>query len=232
MNLKYYLLDNTLTPDPTDMRAVSRWEQTVTHEQLVSMIAEYRNVGVSKSQIMSVIEEYLEVMLLFLKSGNRVQTPLLTISPTVAGVFTDEEDTFDRERHSINLNVQLSDALQAAEAFITPQKIGADKSAPIITQVYDVASDSKNTALTVGQPIKVLGKRLKIDVTDPQQGVFFIHTGSGKETRGVVYSDNSPKKLTVTVPAKLGNGSFTIRVRTVINNKLHAAEYEEALKVQ
>ena len=229
MNLKYYLLDNTLTPDPTDMRAVSKWEQTITHEQLVSMIAEYRNVGVSKSQIMSVLEEYLEVMLLFLKTGSRVQTPLLTISPTVAGVFINEEDTFDRERHSVNLNVQLSDALQAAEAFITPQKIEADKTAPVITQVYDVASDSKNTALTVGQPVKILGKQLRIDSADPQQGVFFVHANNGKETRGEVYSDNMPKKLTVTVPAKLSPGSYTIKVRTVINNKLFTAELEGTL---
>ena len=230
MPLKYYLIDNTLTKDPTDLRAVSRCEQTITHEELVNMIAEYRNVGVSKSQIMAVVEEYLGAMLLFLKSGSRIQTPLLTISPAVAGVFTSEEDTFDRERHSINLNVQLSDVLQAAEAFITPQKVEADKTAPVITQVYDVASDSKNIVLTAGQPIKVLGKRLKIDPADPQQGVFFIHTGSGKETRGEVYSDNLPKKLTVTVPAKLGTGNFTVKVRTAINNKLHTAEYEGVLK--
>ena len=232
MNLKYYLMDNALTKDPTDFRAVSKHEQTITHEMLVRMIVEYRNVGVSKSQIMAVIEEYLNVMLLFLKDGNRVQTPLLTISPTVAGVFVNAQDSFDRERHSINLNVQLSDALQAAEAFITPQKVEPDKTAPVINHVYDVASDTKNEMLTVGQPFKVMGKQLKIDPTDLQQGVFFVQTNNGKETRGEVYSDNFPKKLTVTVPAKLATGSYTIKTRTMISNKLHTAEYEGMLKVQ
>lgn len=176
----------------------------------------------------TVIEEYLNVMRLFLKSGHRIQTPLLTITPTVAGVFTNEQDTFDRERHGINLNVQLSDDLQAVVRMITPQKIEADKNAPVITQVYDVASDRKDEILTVGQPVKVIGQRLKLDPTDPQQGVFFV-SGNSKETRGEVYSDNLPKKLTVTVPAKLGTGNYTIKVRTFINSKLHTAEYEAVL---
>ena len=92
MHLKYYLADNPLTEDPTDFRDVSKHERLVTHEELIDMIVGYRNVGKTRSQILSVIEEYLDVMILFLKNGDRIQTPFTTINPTVAGVFIDEED--------------------------------------------------------------------------------------------------------------------------------------------
>ena len=232
MNLKYYLADNPLTKDETDFRAVSKHERTVTHEELIDMIVSYRNVGMSRSQILSVLDEYLKVVGLYLKNGDRIETPFMTINPTVAGVFTSAEDVFDRARHSINLNVQLGDALQAVEPFITPQKVEADKTAPVIINVHDVASGTNDELLTLGQPIKVVGKRLKIDLGDPQQGVFFAPVSNGKEVRGAVYSDNFPKKLTVTVPAALAKGNYIIKARTMINKKLHTAEYEGILQAK
>lgn len=232
MNLKYYLADNPLTKDETDFRAVSKHERTITHEELVDMIVGYRNVGMTRSQILAVMEEYLKVIVLFLKNGDRIQTPFMTINPTVAGVFSSAEDAFDRTRHRLNLNVQLGDTLQAVEPLITPQKVEADKTAPVIVSVQDVASGTSDAILTLGQPIKVIGKRLKIDVADPQQGVFFVSVSNGKEVRGEVYSDNFPKKLTVTVPAPLAKGSYIIKTRAMINSKLYTAEYEGILKAQ
>ena len=232
MNLKYYLADNPLTKDETDFRAVSKHERTVTHEELIDMIVSYRNVGMSRSQILSVLDEYLKVVGLYLKNGDRIETPFMTINPTVAGVFTSAEDAFDRARHSINLNVQLGDALQAVEPFITPHKVEADKTAPVIINVHDVASGTSDTVLTLGQPVKVIGKRLKIDLADPQQGVFFVSVSNGQEVRGEVYSDNFPKKLTVTVPASLAKGNYIIKARTMISKKLHTAEYEGILKAK
>ena len=87
------------------------------------------------------LEEYLKVVVLFLKSGDHIQTPFMTINPTVA-------------------------------------------------------------------------------------------VSNGKETCGEVYSDNFPKKLTVTVPASLAKGNYIIKTRTMINEKLYTTEYEGILKVQ
>ena len=53
----------------------------------------------------------------------------MTINPTL--------DVFDRARHSLNLNVQLGDALLAVEPFITLRKGEADKTALVIIHGHD-----------------------------------------------------------------------------------------------
>ena len=48
--MKYYLIDNPITPDPNDMRAVTVHDKTYTMNDILEMI-DYRKVGLSRSQI-------------------------------------------------------------------------------------------------------------------------------------------------------------------------------------
>ena len=139
--MKYYLVDNPITPDPTDWRAVTQHDKTYTMEDILEMI-DFRQVGLSRLQVEAVIEEYGVALTFILSQGGKVLTPLFNITPTVAGVFTDKQDRFDRSRHGINLRIQPGTQLQKVTEQIEPEKISGNKPAPVIGAFFDQGSQT------------------------------------------------------------------------------------------
>lgn len=230
MSLKYFLIDNPLTPDPTDHRAVSKHDKTATEEDVIDLI-NYRNVGVSRSQIKSVLEEYTVAVQRLLKEGHKVQVPLVSITPTVAGVFLDNKDSFDRDRHGVNINVRPGVDLAMMAALIEPERVQPDQTLPIINTFLDITSNKEDEVITPGQPAKVFGLNLRIDPTDTRQGVYLVRTDTNKETKVSVFVDNQPSKLAFVLPT-LTAGEYLLRVRTLINQKLYTAEHGFPLRVK
>lgn len=227
MSLKYFLIDNPLTPDPTDHRAVSKHDKTATEEDVIDLIS-YRNVGVSRSQIKAVLDEYIVAVQRLLKEGNKIQVPLVSITPTVAGVFLDNKDNFDRARHGVNINVRAGVELAAMAALIEPERVQPEPSIPVINTFLDITSGQEDQLITPGQPAKVFGLNLRIDIADAKQGVYFVRTDNNKETKVSVFVDNQPSKLAFVVP-NLSKGEYLLRIRTEFNR---TAEHGLSLPVK
>lgn len=87
-------------------------KRTATMEDIVEMIL-HRSVGVSRSEIISVLEELGIAVEFFIKRGEKISTPLFNISTSVGGVFTDSKDTFDPARHEVRLKVKAGSRLLA-----------------------------------------------------------------------------------------------------------------------
>lgn len=88
--------------------------------------------------ITSVIAEYGLAIAFILERGQKVSTPLFTITPNVAGVFKDKNDSFDWKRHRINLLMNPGEELVKASKKIKTEKVAAPKVVPIIDTFYDV----------------------------------------------------------------------------------------------
>lgn len=228
--MDYFLIDNPLTPDPTDFRAVTKHEKTITLEEIIDLI-DYRSVGVSRAEIITVFEEYTVAIKRYLKEGRKIQTPLFTLRPTVAGVFTDINDTYDSSRHGINLKLQATDELEEVTRFIEPKKISPDANLAVIKRFYNVTTDSYDDVITPGQPAKILGDNLRVDPADPQQGVYVVQQSNDKKTPVTVFVDNLPSKLAVVMPTNLPKDDYSIRVRALVGKQLQTAEYPGTLKV-
>lgn len=231
--MKYYLIDNPITPDPNDMRAVTVHNKTYTMNDILEMI-DYRKVGLSRSQIEAVLREYGAALAFILTQGDKILTPLFNITPTVSGVFTDRHDRFDRNRHGINLKAKAGVEIQKVADLIVPEKITGNKPAPLIDSFFDKGSQTTDERLTPGKMARMNGLNLKFDETDPQQGIFLIQRDTKKETQVPVGDvlDNTGGTLTFQVPDKLPKGTYTVEVRSTMKGKtLRTGQYQDILAV-
>nr|WKN40098.1 DNA-binding domain-containing protein [Tunicatimonas sp. TK19036] len=210
MAVPYALVDNPLTPDPTDFRAAVQPGKSVTEQELIEMVV-LHNTGITESVATKVISEYALAMRFFLSKGRNINASLLNSSYSISGVFTDEEDSFDPSRHQINLNLFPGIAIKDIADTVSTEKVEATVSQPALTSYFDTETSSKNQVLTPNEMGRINGKRLSFDETDPAQGVFFVNN-KGKDFKVAKFGEHRPSKLIFKVPA-LADGVYKLEVR-------------------
>ncbi|WKN32554.1 DNA-binding domain-containing protein [Porifericola rhodea] len=215
MSLKYYLVDNTLTSDPNDFRAVTLSGNSNNMEDIIEMMM-HRSVGISKGETTSVIEELFLAMEFLLKRGESITTPLFKISPVISGVFEDNLEAFDSQKHKIKIKVSAGTRLSKISQEVSVERVDAKVSTPIVHTFLDMDSNIKDKMLTSGQPGRVFGSKLKFDANDPQQGIFLTHVGSGTETKADFILDNMPKTITFIIPDGLPVGDYQLELRSTM----------------
>ncbi len=230
--LLYYLVDNHLTPDPNDCRAVTQHQGNYTQQDLVDEIS-HRNVGLTRSQITSVTDEYLIAMVRLLQRGGKITTPMFTITPKVAGVFRDKKDSYDPSRHRIRLKMQPSSELKAEISRIPVEKTTVIKPQPELDTFLDMASDTDDT-LTKGKAGRLFGSQLKCNLDDATQGIFLVAQGDGAVTRiaNEDVIDNRDSLLTFLIPTTLAKGQYALEIRSKADGRdLRTVSLEDTLTV-
>lgn len=228
--VEFFLVDNHLTEDPDDCRAITQHKSTVTMEQLVKLIM-LRSAGLTESEISSVLKEYFVAMEYFLEEGNRIVTPFFNITPTVSGVFEDKKASFDKTKHRIRIKVAAGVELKKVASKIGAEKIRGNKHVPFVDDVYDYASDSTDDILSPGQPLRLTGEYLKLDKADTGQGVFFVNTADQTETRATMYIESRNKQIALLVPDALTSGIYTLKVKAQMGNEVRVGEFSTPLTV-
>lgn len=216
MTLRYGLIPNHLTDDPNDYMGVVTNNETVTVESIVEQMIG-KGSTVTKAEALSVIEEFEYAVVEAVKNGNSVNTELFRITPSVSGVFADQSDGFDPSRHAIRLNLNPGSRLTEAISDIELRKVEISSPQPMLQQFIDLKTNVVNESFTAGQIASIRGSLLKFDTEDSKQGIFFI-ASDGTETRIENVVKNKPSELLFFVPESLSSGSFTVEVRTVLQN--------------
>ncbi len=111
--MKYYLVDNPLTEDKTDFRAVPVSGKKRTMQDLVQQIV-YRSVGLTDSQISSVLKEFQAATEMYLAEGDTVETDMYTMQPRIRGVFHSVNEGFNRDKHEVYIKVKANGSLKKA----------------------------------------------------------------------------------------------------------------------
>ena len=101
----------------------------------------------------------------------------------------------------------------------------------IINAFLDITTSQEDQVITPGQPAKIFGINLRVDTADDKQGVYFVRTDNGKETKVSVFVDNQPSKLAIIIPPGLSKGEYTLNVKTLLNQKYATAEHGLTLRV-
>jgi len=215
MSLKYALFENQLTSDPNDYMAVVQDLQSKTQEEIIDLMIS-RGSTVTKAEVLSGMEEYANAIEQLLRDGCAINTPLFNLSPSVRGVFSGPEETFNSAKHSVQINITTGTRLSEISKTITVERVDGYSPRPRIKYVYDLGSDSRNKVLTPGNIAQVRGSRLKFDATDEQQGIFLIATDN-TETKVTTVSRNKPAQLDFLVPA-LAAGEYRLVIRTLFSN--------------
>ena len=89
---------------------------------------------------------------------------LVTLSPTIKGVFENELDHFDPKRHKIQI-VAAADVntRKTVRQNAKVNKVEIPTTAPSIKQYFDYHTNTADTTITSGNLGTIIGKRLKIN---------------------------------------------------------------------
>ena len=233
--LKYSLRENLLTPAPDDYMAQATDVRSYTLDEIIDLMME-KGTTLTRADVAATLQVYGEVVSAIIKDGSAVNTPLMNTSMSISGVFDGANDSFDKKRHTVNLNITAGTLLRDAVTKVKCEKTEGVSTDPYITEVTDIVTGTVNTTLTKGGVVQLVGSRLKFDAKDTAQGIFFVPE-TGEAVRAAVIAENKPARLMAIIPADLAAGTYYIEVRTKIleGNKsgktLKTGRFNKALTV-
>ena len=233
--LKYSLRENLLTPAPDDYMAQAADVRSYTLDEIIDLMME-KGTTLTRADVAATLQVYGEVVSAIIKDGSAVNTPLMNTSMSISGVFDGANDSFDKKRHTVNLNITAGTLLRDAVTKVKCEKTEGTSTDPYITEVTDIVTGTVNTTLTKGGVVQLVGARLKFDAKDTAQGIFFVPE-TGEAVRAAVIAENKPARLMAIIPADLAAGTYYIEVRTKIleGNKsgktLKTGRFNKALTV-
>ena len=233
--LKYSLRENLLTPAPDDYMAQAADVRSYTLDEIIDLMME-KGTTLTRADVAATLQVYGEVVSAIIKDGSAVNTPLMNTSMSISGVFDGANDSFDKKRHTVNLNITAGTLLRDAVTKVKCEKTEGTSTDPYITEVTDIVTGTVNTTLTKGGVVQLVGSRLKFDAKDTAQGIFFVPE-TGEAVRAAVIAENKPARLMAIIPADLAAGTYYIEVRTKIleGNKsgktLKTGRFNKALTV-
>jgi hypothetical protein len=199
MVLNYTLVENLLTAAPNDMMAQPVNVQTYTMDDIAKRILA-KNPGLGLSQIIAVLEEYTEETCRIIEEAGGINTELFNAYPSMPGVYSSATDSFDSKRHRVKTNLTPGTRMRRATSAVKTQKVQMADTIPFILEVHDVLSDTFNELLTPGGVVQVRGGRLKLAVSNPDNGIFLVdEQGQAVKLPNIV--ENKPARLIAIINA-------------------------------
>ncbi|PAU93845.1 hypothetical protein CK503_09230 [Aliifodinibius salipaludis] len=217
MSLNYYLVPNQMSNNGDNFIAVSSNTQTYTIEDVFDEIV-HPGSTITKAEALATFESLTDGIMKLVRRGNSVVTPLVNIRSDIKGVFETDESSYDSSRQQVVVNMSPGLRLRSVENEIEVTKVTPQKREPKLFHYYDNSSDSSDESITPEKGARITGDMLKFDEGDTDQGIFFVNTDDGTETR----LDNSllrnmPSELIFNNPA-LPAGNYELQVRTGLLN--------------
>ena len=209
--LKYSLSENLLTDRPDDFTALAHALSTFDKEAIITRMLS-RGTLVTRTDIVAVLNNFEETIAEILLDGGMVNTPLFNTSFSISGVFDSPMDSFDGNRHKLNINLTKGTLLRDVEKRVKLEKTNAVAPMPMIQEVKDSISGSINDKLTPGGVIELRGYTLKIDGDKPVCGLWFVFE-DGTETKAAVFIENKPGRVIAMIPA-LRVGEYNVKIVT------------------
>jgi hypothetical protein len=207
--LEYTLEPNELTDEPNDFRAQVVNVRSFTQNDVVDRIMKI-GAGLTRSDIVSVMEAEKQVITELIADGGAVNMDLFYASPSIQGVFT---ATAEPDAHTVRINLHPGQVLQKAiEGMKTKKMPGGGTGSHSINAVIDAITGEVNIGLTVGGIITIQGHKIKI--TGEDAGLYFRGVSGGAEEKyHGAFGENLPSRITFIMPA-LTPGAYRLVIKT------------------
>jgi hypothetical protein len=230
--IKYQLVESSISSEAGACHAIVSSSGSRSLDQIITnMISE--GTGLTKPQAMAYFEKLSQSILNYLELGFSISTPLFKIRPAITGKFNGKTDTFDPARHQINCRITPGLRLRNVTMDVKIDKGEAlSQTAVPMTLVVDKV-ENPTEVVAVGDIAMLKGKRLRFDIEDPKQGLFFESLDNPENVvRVVKYSDMNPSKLHFLIP-QLAPGEYKILVKRMSDNgkQLLVGELESTINV-
>lgn len=232
--LKYSLSENLLTDRPDDYAAQTHSVDTYDKSKFITRLLG-KGTLVTKTDVVAVFDAMESTILEILKEGSTLKLPFFNTSFSISGVFEGPLDSFDSNRHKLNINITKGSLLRQAESAIAFEKTTSVAPAPQIQEVKDTISGTFNEELTPNGVVEIRGNNLKIDGDHADCGLWFV-PDTGTPVKADVFVQNKPSLVIAMIPA-LSTGNYQVKIvsqyasgKNLINPK--AFTFGKVLSVQ
>ena len=210
-----HLRPNTLTKDnDRDCIAdVHAHAATQRNEDIAEIITKERS-EFRKETIINILNMRDKAVKDIIQEGLSFMDGLVQISPRVSGVWETENSPYDEKVHKRTVDLVPTTDLRTALDAIGVKVLGAKEETARITEITDTATGLKDGSLTIGDDIIIEGSKIKVDETDPAQGVFFKAENGTEYKTNRRLSVNNPSQIIARVPKEVPEGKVEVIVRT------------------
>ena len=231
MSIKYYLQPNHITPDPNDQTGRVQPNNTLGVDEIVKRIVK-RGTTLTETDVRAVLRLSFEEIADAVSEGNNVNLPLLNARPSIQGVFTDINDTFDVSRHTVKASLSAGLLLFNKMKTATVEKMGSSIVSPDIVDFTDVRTSTHSKASKGGIGI-ITGSELKFNTANVAEGIFFVNIATNAETKSTEIAQRTEGKLMFMIPNTLVAGTYYVEVRKAYTNavSIRSDAFEQNLTV-
>ena len=209
--LKYSLVENLLTERPDDYSAMTHCLTSLDKEAIITRMLN-KGTTLTRTDILAVLNNLEETIVSALLEGYNVTLPLFNTSFSISGVFESPSDSFDGNRHKLNINLTKGLKLREIESKVKFEKTNVTAPQPQIQEVKDSISGKVNEILTRKGVVEVRGYNLKIEGDNASCGLWFV-AEDGKEFKAEVIIENKPSRIMAMIPEIAGE-SVQVKVVT------------------
>src|SRR5699024_3748074 len=232
--LNYSLYNNHFTAnDPEDRLARPVDVKVNSREDLIEAITGPGSI-LKPTETNAVINNYWQTITDYISRGEAYRDEHISTRFSISGVFQNDEDQFDTERHQVLVSVLPKNTVTDAVEEISLRRVDSRHVVPEVDSVYDWGSATNDDIITPDDVLEVRGNHLKLHDNVPEEGVFFVNQSNGTEAQVSQIRTNEPKTLTLRIPDGLAAGSYRLEVRTTRydSDKLRTGIYAPELTVQ
>ncbi|MEC5395069.1 DNA-binding domain-containing protein [Bergeyella sp. RCAD1439] len=212
--LKAWLRPNLLTKDdPNDFVAVPLLGGSLGITEIVNALKK-EGMEIKTETAIDIVTRFNRKASELVLNGYSVNTGLVYMRPAIKGVFYDK--TWDKEKHSVYVNVNQGLDLRKAVADTKVEILGEQSSPMSVFSITDKATGKADGTLTKGKNAEIKGTFIKIDGNDPKNGIVFKNLDNQNEIKlsaeHIVL--NEPSRLLILVPTDLEAGNYELSLTT------------------
>ncbi|MRM84200.1 DNA-binding domain-containing protein [Riemerella anatipestifer] len=216
--LKAWLRPNLLTKDdPNDFVAVPLLGGSLGITEIIEALKK-EGMEIQTETAVDIITRFNRKASELVLNGYSVNTGLVYMRPAIKGVFYDK--TWDKEKHSVYVNVNQGTDLRKAANDTKIEILGEQSSPMSVFSITDKATGKADGTLTKGKNAEIKGTYIKIDGDNPKNGIVFKNLDTQNEVKLAKDSIviNEPSRLLILVPTDLEAGNYELSLTTQYSN--------------
>ncbi|MDY3521478.1 DNA-binding domain-containing protein [Riemerella anatipestifer] len=212
--LKAWLRPNLLTKDdPNDFVAVPLLGGSLGITEIIEALKK-EGMEIQTETAVDIITRFNRKASELVLNGYSVNTGLVYMRPAIKGVFYDK--TWDKENHSVYVNVNQGTDLRKAANDTKVEILGEQSSPMSVFSITDKATGKVDGTLTKGKNAEIKGTYIKIDGDNPKNGIVFKNLDTQNEIKlakdNIVI--NEPSRVLILVPSDLEAGNYELSITT------------------
>ncbi|MCT4637214.1 MAG: DUF4469 domain-containing protein [Bacteroidales bacterium] len=230
--IKYRLIKHPFAKNRTGYVARIVNQKIVNQDSIIEQITREGSI-LKSTECRAVLDAFFNQIVENANSGVGYHGKYIDVRHTIKGNFIDEGDSYNSDRHSINVTIGLSKEFTNKVKDPKTEKLQYVEHLPVINRVYDHISDETDSIITSGGVIDIIGENIKIYDSNPLHGVYIIGDDNKIVSKVERISVNFPQKLMVVLPRNIQIGSYYIEILTSYRDTkiTHTCRFNKKLTV-